>query len=217
MKIEVKNVSKSFKGVSILSNISMTFESGKIYGLIGRNGSGKSVFLKLLCTFYEPSDGEILYDGINIIKMGKFPPYTRALIEKPYFIADLTGYENLKLLAKLSLTDDEKIIESLKKVNLCEDKDKKFSQYSLGMKQKLGIAQVLMDDPKIIILDEPFNGIEEKTTEELRQIFIDEAKKDKIVIIATHIKDDIEKMVDILYKFDDGKVSTIDIIDKNKD
>lgn len=207
MEIEVKNVSKEFKKVPVLSNVNLKLEKGKIYGLIGRNGSGKSVFLKMLCAFYEPTSGEILYDGENIVKNGKFPPKTRALIEKPYFIPDLTGYENLKLLAHLSKdTSDSDIVDALKKVELYNDKDKKFSHYSLGMKQKLAIAQVLMDNPDVMILDEPFNGIEEKTTEKLREIFKEEACKGKIVIIATHIKEDIDKLVDVLYKFDGGEV-----------
>ena len=101
MKIEIKNVSKEFKGIEILHDLNATFESGKIYGLIGRNGSGKSVFLKMLCGFYKPSSGEILFDGVNYIKENTFPKDTRALIEKPDFISDLSGYENLELLAKI--------------------------------------------------------------------------------------------------------------------
>lgn len=210
MKIEVKNVSKSFSKIDILKNLNLTFESGKIYGLIGRNGTGKSVFLKMICGFYEPTIGEILFDGVNVIKEKGFPPSTRALIEKPNFIPDLTGYENLKLLASIQKTIDEsKIIETLKKVNLYSEKDKKFSKYSLGMKQKLGIAQVLMEDPKIMILDEPFNGVEEKTANELRKVLEEERKKDKIIILASHIKEDIENLANEIYLFDDGNIKKI--------
>lgn len=210
MKIEVKNVSKSFSKIDILKNLNLTFESGKIYGLIGRNGTGKSVFLKMICGFYEPTTGEILFDGVNVIKEKGFPPSTRALIEKPNFIPDLTGYENLKLLASIQNTIDEyKIIETLKKVNLYSEKDKKFSKYSLGMKQKLGIAQVLMEDPKIMILDEPFNGVEERTANELRKVLEEERKKDKIIILASHIKEDIENLANEIYLFDDGNIKMI--------
>lgn len=210
MKIEINNVSKSFKKIEILKNLNLTFESGKIYGLIGRNGSGKSVFLKMVCGFYEPTTGEILFDGVNVIKEKGFPPSTRALIEKPNFIPDLTGYENLKLIASIQDTIDEsEITETLKKVNLYSDKDKKFSQYSLGMKQKLGIAQVLMENPKIMILDEPFNGVEEKTANELRKILEEERKKDKIIILASHIKEDIENLANEIYLFDDGNINLI--------
>lgn len=202
MKIEVKNVSKMFKKVVVLRDLNVTFEEGKIYGLVGRNGSGKSVFLKMLCGFYKPTSGEILYDGVNYILEEKFPPDTRALIEKPDFISDLSGYENLELLSKIqNKIGREEIIRVLKMIHLEKDMDKKFSRYSLGMKQKLGIAQVLMEDPKVMILDEPFNGIEDETVEELRNLLLEEKKRGKIIILATHIKDDIEKIVDELYKF----------------
>lgn len=207
MKIQIKNLSKSFKGITILDNVSIEFESGKIYGLIGRNGSGKSVFLKLLCNFYVPTSGEILYDGLNINEKNIFLPDTRALIEKPSFLPDLSGFDNLKLLASIQgKIGDKEINESLKKVNLFDDKDKKYKIYSLGMKQKLGIAQVLMEDTKVMILDEPFNGIEEKTADKLRNILKEEVKKDKFIIIASHIKEDVFELADVVYKFDDGKV-----------
>lgn len=211
MRIDVKNVAKAFKQITILENINMTFESGKIYGLIGRNGSGKSVFLKMLCGFYSPTNGEILFDNINCIKQQIFPPNTRALIEKPDFISDLSGYENLELLAKIqNKIGRDEIIEALKKVNLLEDMDKKFSKYSLGMKQKLGIAQVLMENPEVMILDEPFNGIEDDTVDFLRDLLIKEKKNGKIIILATHIKDDVLKIVDELYKFDKKNVTKLE-------
>lgn len=210
MKIEVKNLRKEFNKVSILNGINITFEEGKIYGLVGRNGSGKSVFLKLLCAFYYPTSGEILFDNKNIIKENLLPPSTRALIERPSFLGELSGFENLKLLASIQnqITDKE-ILNTLEKVKLTLDKDKKFKYYSLGMKQKLAIAQVLMEDPKVIILDEPFNGIEDATADSLRKILKEEVKKGKIIIIATHIKDDIESLADVLYKFDEGMIKKI--------
>lgn len=207
MKIEVKNLSKTFKKVNVINNININLESGKIYGLIGRNGSGKSVFLKILCNFYAPSNGEILFDGINIYKENTFPPSTRALIEKPSFLPDLTGFENLKLLASIQNTiDDIKINEALEKVNLIEDKDKKYKYYSLGMKQKLGIAQVLMENPNIMIFDEPFNGIEDTTAIKLRKILKQEAKNGRIIVVASHIKEDIEELADEVWKFENGSI-----------
>lgn len=207
MKIEIRNVSKNFKDVNILHDLNLTLESGKIYGLVGRNGTGKSVFLKMLCAFYNVSSGEILYDGRNILKEKEFPPNTRALIEKPNFIPDLTGYENLELLASIQKKIQKKeILQSLQEVNLLNEKDKKYKKYSLGMKQKLGIAQVLMENPDVIILDEPFNGIEEKTAMQLRQVLKDKAKNGKLIILASHIKEDIEGLADFVYTFDDGTI-----------
>ena len=162
MKIEIKNVSKKFKDIEVLKNVSMTLESGHIYGFVGHNGSGKTVLLKLICAFLEPTTGEILFDGENIIKNKKYPPSTRALIERPSFISELSGKENLELLADIQKKiGEQEIEETIKKVGLEEEKDKRYYKYSLGMKQKLGIAQVLMEDPEILILDEPFNGLEE--------------------------------------------------------
>lgn len=211
MKIEVNNVTKKFKDNVILENVNLVFESGKIYGLIGRNGSGKSIFLKILCGFYEPSNGQILYDGEDIIKEEKYPPSTRALIEKPNFIPDLTGKQNLLLLASIqNIIGEKEIDESMKILGLTPNDNKKYYMYSLGMKQKLGIAQVLMENPNVIILDEPFNGLDDDSVTTLRKILLKEEKKGKIIILATHIKEDIEQLCDIVYKIDDGKITSVD-------
>ena len=207
MKIEIKNLSKDFKKVNILNNINLTLESGTIYGLIGRNGTGKSVFLKTLCGFYYPSSGEILFDGKNYNANNLYPDNLRALIEKPSFIPNLTGYENLELLASIqNKIGKSEIEETLKKVNLFEEKDKKYSKYSLGMKQKLGIAQVLMENPEIIILDEPFNAIEEETVNKIKSILLEEKSKGKLIILSSHIKDDINSLADIILNMNNGTI-----------
>lgn len=208
MMLELKNISKKFSDNVILENINIKFTSGKIYGLIGRNGSGKSVLLKLICGFYAPTTGEILLDGFDYTKDNSFPENTRALIEKPNFLPDLSGFENLKLLASIqNKISDEDIKDAMEKVNVYQEANKKYSKYSLGTKQKLGIAQVLMENPKIMILDEPFNGIENETVNKLRKILIEEKKKDKIIIIASHIKDDINKLADVIYEVDNGHIT----------
>lgn len=207
MKIEVKNLNKKFKKNIAINNVSVLFESGKIYGITGRNGSGKSVFLKLICSFYIPDNGCILQDGYDYIKNNSFPKETRALIENPCFISDLTGFENLKLLAKIqNIINDEDILNAMKNVNIYDEKDKKYNEYSLGMKQKLAIAQVLMENPKLIILDEPFNGIEEESVKKIKNILEEEKKKDKIIIITTHVKDDLYGLADEIYLFDCGEL-----------
>lgn len=207
MVIEVKDVSKSFRKVPVLEHISLKFESGNIYGLYGRNGAGKSVFLKLLCGFYVPTSGQILFDGKDYNANLMFPDSLRALIEKPSFFPELSGYANLKLLADIQKRiGDTEILQALSIVELIEDKDKKYDEYSLGMKQKLGIAQAIMEDPEILILDEPFNGIEHKTVLKLIDYLILEKKKNKIIIISTHIKEDLEKLTDKIYYFDAGHI-----------
>lgn len=208
MKIEVKNINKNFKKNMILKNINMEFESGNIYGLNGRNGAGKSVFLKILCGLYKATSGKILYNGKIYNSDNLYQLNMRALIEKPNFFPELTGYENLVLLAKIQGKIGKKEIEeSLKKVNLFEEKDKKYSEYSLGMKQKLGIAQVLMENPDIIILDEPFNGIETSSVKKISELLKVEKKKGKLIIISTHIKEDLKNLSDKIYFFDNGTIT----------
>lgn len=210
MKLELKNVSKTFGTNEIIKDVNLSMSSGKIYGFIGRNGSGKSVLLKIICGFYSPTTGTILLDNDNYIEKNSFPKNTRALIEKPNFLPDLTGFENLKLLASIqNKIGIKEINETLEKLNLSKEKDKKYSKYSLGTKQKLGIAQVLMENPNLIILDEPFNGVESETVDKIRKLLVEEKKKDKIIIIASHIKEDIELLSDIVYKVDNGIVKKV--------
>lgn len=210
MKLEIKNLSKKFKDVYVLKDINLTFESGKIYGFTGRNGSGKSVLLKIICGFYTPSTGEVLLNNYNYILNNDFPKSTRCLIEKPNFLPDLTGYENLKLLASIeNKIGDKEIMDTIEKLNLKEEINKKYGKYSLGTKQKLGIAQVLMEDPELIVLDEPLNGIENDTAKEVRKILNEEKKKDKIIIVASHIKEDIDTLADVVYNIDNGIVEKI--------
>ena len=204
MKIKVENLTKEFKDSLILNDINLEFQEGKVYGLVGPNGSGKSVLLKIICAFYMPTKGKVLIDGVNYNDGNNFPPNLRALIDKPSFIPDLSGFENLKLLAKIqNLINDDDIINTLKIVNLYEEKDKKFYKYSMGMKQKLGIASVLMEDPKIMILDEPFNGIDDKSKSKLFE-YLAKIKKNKIIIISSHIVEEIQKVCDEVYYFENG-------------
>lgn len=207
MKIELKNVSKSFKKNLIINNISATFESGHIYGFYGRNGSGKSVLQKIISGLYVPTSGSVIVDGVDINKEKIYPKNMRILIEKPAFFPDLSGLNNLKLLADINKTIDEnKIIETLELVNLKDEMNKKYSKYSLGMKQKLGVAQAIMEDPDIIILDEPFNGIEQATVDKLTNYLLKKKKEGKLIIISTHIKEDLTKLSDKIYVFDNGSI-----------
>ena len=207
MKIELKNVSKSFKKNLIINNISATFEPGHIYGFYGRNGSGKSVLQKIISGLYVPTSGSVIVDGVDINKEKIYPKNMRILIEKPAFFPDLSGLNNLKLLADINKTIDEnKIIETLELVNLKEEMNKKYSKYSLGMKQKLGVAQAIMEDPDILILDEPFNGIEQATVDKLTKYLLKKKKEGKLIIISTHIREDLTKLSDKIYVFDNGSI-----------
>lgn len=203
--IKVENICKKIKNNEIIKNISYQFDCGKIYGLYGRNGSGKTVFLKLLSGFYKLDSGSVLYDGVSYSKNNVCKD-VRVLIDGPSFYGDLSGYDNLKLLADINKKNSKKEIEDiLKVVNLYDEKDKKYSKYSLGMKQKLGIAQALMENTKYIFLDEPFNGVEEATVTKLID-YIKSIKKDKVIIISTHIKEDLDNISDVIIKIEDGKI-----------
>lgn len=205
MEIKLENVNKSFGKIKVLTDVNIKFSSGKIYGLYGRNGSGKSVLLKIISGLYS-HEGKVLYDDVEYEKLSSLP-FLRGQIETPSFFPNLTGLENLKLLAKIqNRISDKEILKSLDIVNLLNEKDKKYSEYSLGMKQKLGIAQAIMENPDIIILDEPFNGIENATVKKLIEYFKN-IKKGKIIIVSTHIIDDLKNLCDKIYYLDGGVLS----------
>ena len=209
-KINIENLTKELDENIVLDNINITFEEGKVYGIVGRNGSGKSLLFKTICGFLTPTSGNVFINDIDIYEKDVFPPSTRALIEKPNFINSLSGFQNLKLLADINkLIGDKEIDDSLKLVNLYNEKNKKFGKYSLGMKQKLGIASVIMENPKIIILDEPFNGIDKSSIEQRRKYLLN-IKSEKIIIIASHIESDINDLCDEIYEMDLGKIISND-------
>ena len=209
MIIECKNIIKKFDNNLIIKGINYKFEEGKIYGLYGLNGSGKSVFLKLICGFYIPTSGEILYNGINLNNKKEFCNEIRALIEKPSFFSDLTGYENLKLLANIQKKiSDKEIMEALDIVNLINEKDKRYNNYSLGMKQKLGIAQAIMEKTKFIVLDEPFNGIERDTVIKIKDYLKSLKDNGVTIVISSHIKEDLSEVVDEMIYFEDGAIKS---------
>ena len=206
-KINIENLTKILDQNKVLDNINLEFKEGKIYGIIGRNGSGKSLLFKTICGFLTPTSGKVYINDIDIYQTKTFPPSTRALIEKPNFINSLTGFENLKLLADIKKDVGIKEIEdTLELVNLQNEKSKKFCKYSLGMKQKLGIASVLMENPKIIILDEPFNGIDKSSIQQIKDYLL-KIKSDKIILIASHIESDISDLCDEIIEMDLGKIN----------
>ncbi len=206
-KINIENLTKILDQNKVLDNINLEFKEGKIYGIIGRNGSGKSLLFKTICGFLTPTSGKVYINDIDIYQTKTFLPSTRALIEKPNFINSLTGFENLKLLADIKKDVGIKEIEdTLELVNLQNEKSKKFGKYSLGMKQKLGIASVLMENPKIIILDEPFNGIDKSSIQQIKDYLL-KIKSDKIILIASHIESDISDLCDEIIEMDLGKIN----------
>lgn len=205
--IKLENVCRKFGDQIVINNVSLELKEKKIYGFIGRNGSGKSVLFKIICGFIVPDSGDVIINNKNIYKTDSFPENVAALIEKPKFIGNLSGLDNLKLLAGINNKISEKdICGLLKRLDLYDEKDKLYKKYSLGMKQKLGIIQVLMENPEIMIFDEPFNGLDDETTDVVRNLLLEEKRKGKIILISSHIKEDIEKLCDCVYRINNGKV-----------
>ena len=205
--IEITNLSKKFKDKSILNNINISMDKGKVYGFVGRNASGKTVFFKLLCGFLSPTEGRICIDGREIGKDIDFPEDCGVIIENPGFIDNISGIKNLKILADINKKIDEnKIRNTIKLVGLDPDDRRSVKNYSLGMKQKLAIAQAIMEDPKILVLDEPMNSLDEESVQIIRDIIIDMKNKGVTVLISSHIKEDIEVLCDEVFKVSNGKI-----------
>ena len=211
MEIKLENVSKRFKNENVLKGISYSFESGKIYSIVGRNGSGKSVLLKIIAGLYPQDKGKVLFDNKNYNMINEIPDNLGIVIEQPSFINDLTGLENLKLLASIrNVATERDIVESLEIVNLKDDMNKKYSKYSLGMRQKLSIAQAIMEHQKVILLDEPFNGIDRQSVVAIKEYLKKVKNEDKLIIITTHIMDDVVDLSDVMLYIEDGMLNEKD-------
>ncbi|MDO4337437.1 MAG: ABC transporter ATP-binding protein [Eubacteriales bacterium] len=205
-KIEVCNISKSINKKIIFANVSGTFKSGNIYGFIGRNGSGKTVFFKCLCGFMEVSEGKIMQNKKLLKKDCEFLENCGFLIENPGFLSYESGYHNLKYLAAINgKIGKEQIYESIRQVGLDPEDKKRVGKYSLGMRQRLGIAQAIMEDPDILVLDEPMNGLDNEGVGVIRNLLLEQKEKGKIIFIASHYKEDIEYLCDETYCFNSGK------------
>lgn len=207
MKIEIKEYSKEIKNTVILDAINLELEDNKVYGFYGRNGSGKTMLFRAIATLIHPTRGDVLIDGTSIVNNDFDLSRIGILIEDPGFYPYLSGFENLMMLYTINnKRDPEYILSVLKKVGLEDAANKKFKEYSLGMKQRLRIAQTFMENQEIIILDEPTNGIDEEGIEIIREIIKEEKKKKKIILLASHNKDDLKKLCDVVYKIEHGKI-----------
>ncbi|MDR0918485.1 MAG: ATP-binding cassette domain-containing protein [Oscillospiraceae bacterium] len=205
--IQVKNLNKSFKEARVLKNINLSFEKGKIHGLIGRNGSGKTMLMKCICGFVKPTSGQVTVDGKIIGKDIDVPENIGIIIESPGFLANCNGYKNLQLLAMIkNKIREEDIIKSIKSVGLDPKSKKWVGKYSLGMKQRLGIAQAMMENPDILILDEPMNGLDNRGVEDIRRILLSLKEKNKTIILASHNKEDISVLCDTVVEMDNGEI-----------
>lgn len=203
--IEIENAGKCINDVWIYKNISVSFECGNIYGLIGRNGAGKTMLLKSICGLSRVTTGYIKVEGKIVGKDVDFSESTGAIIEMPGFLPNLSGFENLKYLAMLkNKIDDETITAAINKVGLSPTLRKSVGKYSLGMRQRLGIAQAIMENPNILLLDEPMNGLDNQGVKDMKRLLKELRTQGKLIIVASHHMDDIAELCDKVYLMDAG-------------
>lgn len=205
--VEISNLTKDIKGTKVLNNVNLQLESGKAYGIVGRNGSGKSMLFKAICGLINTTEGSITVFDKNI-KNGSFPDDIGMIIENPGFLLQYSAFKNLKILASINnKISDEKINETIALVGL-DPKDKKVvKKFSLGMKQRLGIAQALMEDPKLLILDEPMNGLDSEGVKQIREILLKLKANSVTILLASHNSDDIDEICDSVYTMENGVLS----------
>ena len=203
--IECCKLKKSFKGKVVLDGIDMEMKTGNIYGIIGRNGSGKTVLMKCICGFLQPDEGTVVVNGKTIGKDVDFIENAGVIIETPGFIPYFTGYQNLKNLASIRKKIGKKEIEdTMIYVGLDPKNDTMVAKYSLGMRQRLGIAQAIMEDPQVLILDEPMNGLDKEGVEDIRNLLLQLKEQGKIILMASHNAEDIELLCDHVWEMDKG-------------
>ena len=208
MKIEIRNVTKVIKKTRVIDNVDITFEGGKIYGLSGKNGCGKTMLMRLISGLIYPTDGEVVIDGKILGKDCSFPKSIGLLIENPAFLEEYTAYENLRMLNGVggNRLDKEEILSLIKSVGLDPHDSRKYYKFSLGMRQRLGIAAAIMGKPDVILLDEPINAIDEDGVSEIRDLIRSLSDEDRIIIIACHDKEEMEYMADEIIYMKDGKI-----------
>ena len=203
--IEVQNAVKRFRDQVVLKNVSISFEKGQIHGIVGRNGSGKTVLFKCICGLMHPEEGVILVNGKRVGRDVDMPEDIGAIIEAPGFLPNYSGYKNLRFLANIRRKiGKEEILHVLKTVGLDPESRKHVGKYSLGMRQRLGIAQAIMEDPEILILDEPMNGLDNAGVQDIRALLLELKAQGKTILLASHNHEDIAALCDTVHEMDGG-------------
>ena len=203
--IEVQNVVKRFRDQVVLKNVSISFEKGQIHCIVGRNGSGKTVLFKCICGLMHPEEGVILVNGKRVGRDVDMPEDIGAIIEAPGFLPNYSGYKNLRFLANIRRKiGKEEILNVLKTVGLDPESRKHVGKYSLGMRQRLGIAQAIMEDPEILILDEPMNGLDNAGVQDIRALLLELKAQGKTILLASHNHEDIAALCDTVHEMDGG-------------
>lgn len=205
--IQLQNVTKRIKENTVLDNVSYTFKSGFVYGLYGQNGSGKTMLLRAISGLINLDSGSIFIDGEKLHDKIEFPPETGIVIENMELLPECSAKRNLQMLAKIkNIADEKDIIFSLERVGLDPDSDKKVKKFSLGMKQRLNIAQAIFENQKIILLDESTNALDEDAVQLIYKIIREEKSRGATIIVATHHKEDLKEVCDVILKIAEGKI-----------
>lgn len=208
--ISLQHVYKSFDEEEVLHDINHEFEEGKIHGIVGNNGSGKTVMFKCICGFLYPTKGKIFVDYQQVGRDMDFPEDMGIIIETPGFLPYVTGMKNLQILASLNRKiDDIQIENAIRMVGLDPTMKKPVSKYSLGMRQRLGIAQAIMEDPQMLILDEPFNGLDKHGVADMRKLIRGLKDKGKTILLASHNQADIDELCDTVCEIDSGVLTVV--------
>ena len=208
--ISVKNLSKDFGQERVLHNVTRDFEKGRIHGIVGNNGSGKTVLMKCICGFLIPDSGSITVNGERVGVDVDFPRDMGLIIETPGFLPNMTGVKNLEILASLNKKIGlEEIAAAIRRVGLDPLMKKPVGKYSLGMRQRLGIAQAIMEDPALLILDEPLNGLDKHGVREMRQLIKGLKEQGKTILLASHNQGDIDELCDTVCEMDAGVMTMI--------
>ena len=206
-EIQIVNYTKEIKGRIVLDSVSLTFHPGRIYGLKGVNGSGKTMLLRAVCGLIYPTHGYVEIDGERLGKDISFPRSISALIESPAFLDNFTGYKNLELIASLKEVATKEDIENvLMEVGLDPHDTRTYRKYSLGMKQKLGLACCFMENPDIILLDEPFNALDEESVEKVKKIILKHKERGALIVLACHDGESLSSLSDEIYNIVEGRV-----------
>lgn len=206
--LEIKNATKTVRDKVLLEEVNLEVDQGQIAGIVGRNGSGKTVLFKCICGFMKLTSGEIWVNAKEIGKGGCLAEGTGIIIETPGFLPAYSGYRNLRFLAGVgNKISKDKVKEAMKIVGLDPDSRKPVRTYSMGMKQRLAIAQAIMEDQELLILDEPMNGLDNRGVEEVRRLLLNLREAGKTIVIASHIKEDIDILCDRVYEMEQGKMS----------
>ena len=207
--IEIQGLVKRYGQTNVLDGVTVTFGQGQIHGLIGRNGSGKTMLIKCICALVRPTQGSIVVGG-KPLKEGQPPQDIGAIVETPGFLPYYSGQRNLRLLAGIrGKIGKEEVRQAIRRVGLDPDSRKWVGRYSLGMRQRLGLAQAIMENPGILILDEPMNGLDNQGVEDMRQLFLQFKAEGKTILLASHNREDIETLCDHVYTMDKGRLTFV--------